>query len=98
MLQLVLYEDHILDISTIIERHLKMSGKENVGRRGSEVQGHESVGRNEHTAEGKKDGRSSRVRRATFDDLKAIIDINNHLVRFCLHVAYPTPEYSGVLV
>ena len=54
-----------------------MGGTENVGRRGSEVQGHESVGRDEHTAEGKKDGRSGRVRRATFDDLKAIIDIND---------------------
>jgi len=37
------------------------------------------VGGEEYTAEGKKDGRSGRVRRATFDDLKAIIDINDNV-------------------
>ena len=35
------------------------------------------VGGEEYTAEGKKDGRSGRVRRATFDDLNAIMNIND---------------------
>src|SRR6218665_1334907 len=46
-------------------------------RKRREVQGHMSVGKDEYIGEGKKFGRNGRVRRATFDDLKAIIDIND---------------------
>src|SRR5688572_1992635 len=54
---------------------LEMNGKENVERRGRGEQG--LVGKD--TAEGKNDGRKVRVRRATFDDLNAIMDINDNV-------------------
>lgn len=58
---------------------LGMNRRDNSERRGSEVKGDESVGKYEHTAEGKKDGEICRIRRAKFDDLNAIMDINDNI-------------------
>jgi len=46
----------------------------NKNGKGNDVKGRELVG-----GEEKKNGRSGRVRRATFDDLEAIVDINDNV-------------------
>ena len=57
----------------------EMNREENVERRGGEIHDTELVGKDEYTAEARKHGGNGRIRRATFDDLNAIMDINDNV-------------------
>jgi len=48
-------------------------------RRGRQLQGRELVGKEVANAGGKECGSKGRMRRATFDDLNAIMDINDNI-------------------